>query len=132
MPVGGVRTGDLGYLDEDGYLHVTGRAKDLIIRGGVNIAPLEIDSVILELVEIAETCTVGVPDSIYGEEVVSYVALKTGAHLTGEEILAHCAARLPDFKTPKEIVIRISLPRTARGKLDSNALAEDWRGIDET
>ena len=86
----------------------------------------------MELVEIAETCTVGVPDSIYGEEVVSYVALKTGAHLTGEEILAHCAARLPDFKTPKEIVIRISLPRTARGKLDSNALAEDWRGIDET
>ena len=132
MPVGGVRTGDLGYLDEDGYLHVTGRAKDLIIRGGVNIAPLEIDGVILELAEIAETCTVGVPDSIYGEEVVSYVALKTGAHLTGEEIRAHCAARLPDFKTPKEIVIRVSLPRTARGKLDRNALAEDWRGIDGT
>ena len=64
--------------------------------------------------------------------MVSYVALKTGAHLTGEEILAHCATRLPDFKTPKEIVIRISLPRTARGKLDRNALAEDWRGIDGT
>ena len=132
MPVGGVRTGDLGYLDDDGYLHVTGRAKDLIIRGGVNIAPLEIDGVISELAEIAEACTVGVPDPIYGEEVVSYVTLKTGAYLTGEEIRAHCAARLPDLKTPKEIVIRVSLPRTARGKLDRNALAEDWRGIDGT
>ena len=131
-PEGGVRTGDLGYLDDDGYLHVTGRAKDLIIRGGVNIAPLEIDGVISELAEIAEACTVGVPDPIYGEEVVSYVALKTGAHLTGDEIQAHCATRLPDLKTPKKVVIRDSLPRTARGKLDRNALADEWRNANGT
>ncbi len=126
-PAGGVRTGDLGFLDDDGYLHVTGRAKDLIVRGGVNIAPLEIDGVISELAEIAEACTVGVPDPIYGEAVVSYVALKAGAHLTRETIHAHCTRRLPALKTPKEIVIRDSLPRTARGKLDRNALADEWR-----
>ncbi len=126
-PADGVRTGDLGFLDADGYLHVTGRAKDLIIRGGVNIAPLEIDGVISELAEIAEACTVGVPDPIHGEEVMSYVALKPGAHLTREAIGAHCAARLPALKTPKEIVIRDSLPRTPRGKLDRNALADEWR-----
>ena len=127
MPASGVRTGDLGFLDTDGYLHVTGRSKDLIVRGGVNIAPLEIDGVISELGEVAEACTVGVPDPIYGEEVVSYVSLKSGSGLTGAAIRAHCAARLPQVKTPKEIVVRISLPRTPRGKLDRNTLTQDWK-----
>ncbi len=131
-PADGVRTGDLGFLDADGYLHLTGRAKDLIVRGGVNIAPLEIDGVISELTEIAEACTVGVPDPIHGEAVVSYVALKAGAHLTPGAIRAHCAARLPAIKAPKQIVIRDSLPRTGRGKLDRNALAADWSSADGT
>lgn len=127
MPTDGVRTGDLGFLDTDGYLHVTGRSKELIVRGGVNIAPLEIDGVIAELPEVAEACTVGVPDPIYGEEVVSYVSLKPGSDLTGEAIKAHCVTRLPQLKTPKEIVIQGSLPRTPRGKLDRNMLTEDWK-----
>jgi acyl-coenzyme A synthetase/AMP-(fatty) acid ligase len=131
-PADGVRTGDLGFLDADGYLHVTGRAKELIIRGGVNIAPLEIDGVISELAGIAEACTVGVPDPIYGEEVVSYVALKAGSDLSREAIRAHCAARLPELKTPKEIIIRDALPRTPRGKLDRNTLAETWRPANDT
>jgi len=131
-PADGVRTGDLGFLDADGYLHVTGRAKDLIIRGGVNIAPLEIDGVIVELAGIAEACTVGVRDPIYGEEVVSYVTLKAGSELNREAIRAHCAARLPNLKIPREIVIRNARPRTRRGKLDRNALAETWRTANDT
>lgn len=127
MPASGVRTGDLGYLDADGYLHVSGRTKDLIVRGGVNIAPLEIDGVIAELAEIAEACTVGVPDPIYGEEVMSGVVLKVGARLTPEAIREHCAGRLPELKTPKRIVIRDSLPRNSRGKLDRKALANEFR-----
>ncbi len=127
MPAGGVRTGDLGFLDDDGYLHVTGRAKDLIVRGGVNISPLEIDGVISEIDGIAEACTIGVPDQIYGEEVVSYVALRPRSDLTPDTIREHCAGRLPELKTPKEIVIRDTLPRNARGKMDRNALAEEWK-----
>ena len=76
---GRMKTGDLGFLDGDGYLHLTGRAKDLIIRGGVNISPLEIDGVLMQRPDVIEACTVGVPDKVYGEEVVAYVVLRPGA-----------------------------------------------------
>jgi len=125
--VGRVLTGDMGFLDEDGYLHLTGREKDLIIRGGVNISPLEIDAVLLRLPEISEAATVGVPDKIYGEEVVASVVLKPGAALTADAILAHCAKHLPAFKTPKRVALALSLPKTDRGKLDRKAVAAQWR-----
>jgi len=124
---GRVRTGDMGFLDADGYLHLTGREKDLIIRGGVNISPLEIDNVLLELPGIAEAATIGVPDKIYGEEVVSVVVLKPGEALAAADILAFCAARIPAFKAPKQIVFRTGLPKTERGKLDRKVLVEEWR-----
>ena len=124
---GRLRTGDMGFLDADGYLHLTGREKDLIIRGGVNISPLEIDNVLLELPAIAEAATIGVPDKIYGEEVVSVVVLKPGHDLAAADILAFCAQRLPAFKAPKRIEFSASLPKTERGKLDRKALALERR-----
>jgi acyl-coenzyme A synthetase/AMP-(fatty) acid ligase len=126
--VGRVRTGDMGFIDLDGYLHLTGREKDLIIRGGVNISPLEIDAVLLQLPDVVEAATVGVPDRIYGEEVVASVVLRPGTVLTMEDVLAHCAARLAAFKTPKRIALAASLPKTERGKLDRKAVAAQWRG----
>ncbi len=125
--VGRVLTGDMGFLDADGYLHLTGREKDLIIRGGVNISPLEIDAVLLRLPEISEAATVGVPDRIYGEEVVASVVLKAGAALTVDAILAHCAQHVPAFKAPKRVALAASLPKTDRGKLDRKAVAAQWR-----
>jgi acyl-CoA synthetase (AMP-forming)/AMP-acid ligase II len=124
---GRLRTGDMGFLDADGYLHLTGREKDLIIRGGVNISPLEIDNVLLELPGVAEAATVGAPDPIYGEEVVSAVVLEPGAALSEADILAFCAGRLPAFKAPKRIRFRAALPTTERGKLDRKALVAEWR-----
>jgi acyl-coenzyme A synthetase/AMP-(fatty) acid ligase len=124
---GRFRTGDLGYLDDDGYLFVTGRERDLIIRGGVNIAPLEIDGVLMRRAEIAEAATVGIPDSIYGEEVVSYVVVKPDARIGEAALLAHCGAYLPAFKAPKAIRFTDSLPKTARGKIDRKSLIEDWQ-----
>ena len=122
-----MKTGDLGFLDGEGYLHLTGRAKDLIIRGGVNISPLEIDGVLMQRSDVIEACTVGVPDKVYGEEVVAYVVLRPGAAAGADDILRHCAAALPAFKTPKQIVLCDELPKTERGKLDRKALAERWR-----
>jgi acyl-coenzyme A synthetase/AMP-(fatty) acid ligase len=124
---GRLRTGDMGFLDSDGYLHLTGREKDLIIRGGVNISPVEIDSVLLELPGVAEAATIGVPDPIYGEEVASVVVLNPGAALAEADILAFCAARLPAAKAPKRIAFAASLPKTERGKLDRKAVAAAWR-----
>lgn len=124
---GRIRTGDLGLLDADGFLVLTGREKDLIIRGGVNISPVEIDGFLMRRPELIEVATVGVPDSVYGEEVVSYVVARPGATVDTGELLRYCSAGLPAFKAPKRIVLSAALPKTERGKLDRRALAERWR-----
>ncbi len=124
---GRILTGDLGLIDEDGYLRVTGRAKDLIIRGGVNISPLEIDSFLMQHPALIEVATVGVPDAVYGEEVVSYVVARPDGAIDAAALLRYCSDGLPAFKAPKRIVLTASLPKTERGKLDRRALAERWR-----
>jgi acyl-coenzyme A synthetase/AMP-(fatty) acid ligase len=125
---GRIRTGDLGAFDADGFLRLIGREKELIIRGGVNISPLEIDSVLMQRPEVVEAACVGVPDQTYGEEVVAYVVLRQGARATADDLLRHCQAVLPAFKAPKRIVLSDALPKTERGKLDRKALAERWAG----
>lgn len=124
---GRIRTGDLGYLDNDGFLVLTGREKELIIRGGAKISPVEIDSYLMQYPGVSEAATVGVTDPIYGEEVVSFVVGRPGAQLDAAQLLRHCADLLPAFKAPKHIVISTSLPKTERGKLDRRALAGRWK-----
>jgi acyl-CoA synthetase (AMP-forming)/AMP-acid ligase II len=121
-----IKSGDLATMDADGFVRVTGRTKDLIIRGGVNIAPVEIDNVLLQNQDVSEAAAVGVPDRIYGEEVVAYDVAKAGAHVTAEAIAAHCAALLPPFKTPKHIYVVDGLPRSDRGKVIRDSLREQW------
>ena len=121
-----IRIGDLGSLDADGFLTLTGREKELIIRGGVNISPVEIDSFLMRRPDLIEVATVGVPDAVYGEEVVSYVVARPGAKVDARELLRYCSAGLPAFKAPKQIVLSASLPKTERGKLDRKALVELW------
>jgi acyl-CoA synthetase (AMP-forming)/AMP-acid ligase II len=123
---GRMRTGDIGYLDADGYLFLTGREKELIIRGGVNISPVEIDGVLMQRAEVSEAATIGVPDAIWGEEVVSYVVLAPGSPFAPEELMRFCAARLTPFKAPKQILLRDVLPKSERGKLDRKALVAEW------
>ena len=125
-------TGDIGYLDEDGYLYVTGRAKDIVIRGGVNIAPLEIDNAIMRHPDVFEVATVGVPDAIYGEELVSYVVAKPGATLTAAALDAHCAEVLPAFKRPREMIITDEVAKNSRGKIDRREMAERWKRSEPT
>ena len=122
-----LRTGDLGYLDPDGFLIVTGRARDVIIRGGVNIAPLEIDNVLALHSDVLESATIGVADRVYGEEAVSFVALRDGAAADTAAIVAHCARALPAFKLPKRIVLLDAIPKNDRGKIDRAALSELWK-----
>ncbi len=123
---GRIRTGDMGYVDADGFLYLTGRDNDLIIRGGVNIAPTEIDGVLAACDGIAEAATIGVPDAIHGEEIVSYVVAKPGAEITADGVLAYCTRKLPAAKMPKQILFRRDLPKTARGKLDRRRLLTEW------
>jgi acyl-CoA synthetase (AMP-forming)/AMP-acid ligase II len=122
-----IRTGDLGSLDADGFLILSGREKELIIRGGAKISPVEIDSCLMQRAEVIEAATVGVPDSVYGEEVVSYVVIRPGTPISAEELLRYCGTVLPAFKAPKRIVLSDALPKTERGKLDRKALVLRWK-----
>jgi acyl-coenzyme A synthetase/AMP-(fatty) acid ligase len=120
-----MKTGDLGIKDADGFIRVTGRTKDLIIRGGVNIAPLEVDEILIKHPGIAEAAAVGVPDKIYGEEVVCYVVAKDRT-LTEASVLEHCRQFLPPAKTPKQVLIVPDLPKSERGKVLRDKLKEGW------
>ncbi|MPY70740.1 MAG: hypothetical protein GEU92_11700, partial [Alphaproteobacteria bacterium] len=101
--------------------------KDLIIRGGVNIAPLEIDNAIAKHPDVFEVATIGIPDKIYGEELVAYVAPRPESGLTEAALRAHCESVLPAFKRPRDIVLVDTLAHNQRGKIDRRAMAERWK-----
>ncbi len=127
IPGDGFPTGDLGYADDDGYLYLTGRKKDLIIRGGVNIAPLEITSALLAHPAVADAATIGVSDEVYGEAIACFVVPRPGQSLTAAEVLEHCRQRLSPFKRPGRVLVVEAIPKTARGKLAADQLRELWR-----
>lgn len=123
---GVIQTGDVGHLDDEGFLFVTGREKDLIIRGGVNISPLEIENIISELSDVSEAAAIGVADKIYGEEIVLFVVPSSSSEISEKLIREHCQQRLNKVKIPKYIEIREELPKTNRGKMDRKSLQELW------
>ncbi|MBM3819877.1 MAG: AMP-binding protein [Acidimicrobiia bacterium] len=125
---GWFRTGDQGYLDEDGYLLLTGRLKEMINRGGEKIAPREIDEALLSHPAVDQAVAFGVPHPGWGEEVAAAVVLKEGASATEAELTAHCKERLADFKRPKQIFITQAIPRTATGKIQRSRVAEAFAG----
>ncbi len=114
---GWFRTGDLGRVDEEGYYYLTDRIKHIIISGGENISPKEIESVINQMQGVDESSVVGVPDEKWGEKVVAAVVPRPGARLRPEEIAAFCKARLHDWKCPKEIRLVPELPKNTMGKV---------------
>ena len=130
-----MKTGDLGFLDDEGYLHLTGRAKDLIIRGGVNISPVEIDAVLMQ----RPGGDRGLHRRRAGQGLWrgggGLCRAAAGRGVGADDILRHCNAALPAFKAPKQIVLSDALPKTERGKLDRKALVERWsrevRGVAE-
>jgi acyl-coenzyme A synthetase/AMP-(fatty) acid ligase len=121
------RTGDIAVRDEEGFVRITGRIKDLIIRGGLNIAPLEIDQVLMQHPQVFEAAALGVPDPIYGEEVVAYVVPRDGTSPTSSQLLEHCRARLGAFKAPKRILVVSDIPKSGRGKIMRDALRARWQ-----
>ncbi len=123
-PGGWLATGDLGYRDADGFYFITGRLKELIIKGGENIAPREIDEALLAHPAVLEAAAVGIPDPVYGQEILACVVLKPSFPCTEDELRAHCLARLGRYKTPKAFRFVADLPKGPSGKVQRLKLAE--------
>jgi acyl-CoA synthetase (AMP-forming)/AMP-acid ligase II len=120
---GWFHTGDIGYRDADGYYFIVDRKSDMIIRGGENIYPREIDEVLYQHPAVASAAAVGVPDQLYGEEVAAFVVLRDGASVSEEEVIQFCKDRLADFKCPKSVRFVADIPKGPTGKLLKRELA---------
>ncbi len=114
---GWLSTGDLGHRDADGFYFITGRRKELIIKGGENIAPREIDEALMRHPAVLEAAAVGIPDPNYGQDILACVVLKPGARCDAEELRAHCVAQLGRFKTPRVLRLVAALPKDPSGKV---------------
>ncbi|MGZ4717239.1 MAG: class I adenylate-forming enzyme family protein [Acidimicrobiales bacterium] len=112
-----LRSGDLGRIDEDGYLYIVGRAKDVVIRGGNNISAGEVENALYEHEGVLEAAVVGIPHDVLGEDVGAFVVARPGHQLDADELRASCAERLADYKVPRSIWFLDELPRNANGKV---------------
>jgi long-chain acyl-CoA synthetase len=122
---GWLHTGDIAKTDEDGYIFIVDRKKDMIIAGGFNIYPREIDEVLYQHPKVAEAVSVGVPDEYRGETVKAYIVLKEGEIATEKEIVDFCKTRLTGYKVPRLVEFRGSLPKSAVGKILRKILREE-------
>jgi long-chain acyl-CoA synthetase len=126
---GWLRTGDAGYLDDAGYLFLTDRVKDLIITGGENVYPAEVENALSEHPAVGDVAVIGVPDERWGETVKAIVVLRPGAAAGADEIIGHARARLAHYKCPTSVDFASTLPRNPSGKLLKRELREPyWRG----
>ncbi|HEY3879543.1 MAG TPA: fatty acid--CoA ligase, partial [Trebonia sp.] len=110
-------TGDIGHLDQDGYLYIDDRKKDMIVSGGENVATSEVERVLYECDAVLETAVVAMPDDRWGEVPRAFVVLRAGREISEQALIAHCRSRLAGFKTPKQVVFMDMLPRNPSGKV---------------
>jgi acyl-CoA synthetase (AMP-forming)/AMP-acid ligase II len=123
---GWLRTGDMGYQDEEGYFYLAGRGDDLIIRGGENISPEEVENALYAHPAVEEAAVIGIPDPEWGEDPRAIVVLKKGMGATAEELMEFCRQRLSSFKRPRSVVFVDELPRTSTGKILKRVLREEY------
>jgi len=126
---GWFKTGDVGKIDERGYVSIVGRSKDLVITGGYNVYPAEIEGLINEMAGVAESAVIGLPHPDFGEGVVAVVVPKPGAALDGATIVGTLKSRIANFKVPKQVFVVSELPRNTMGKVQKNLLRQQHQGL---
>jgi long-chain acyl-CoA synthetase len=122
---GWLHTGDVGQMDEDGYITIVDRKKDMIIAGGFNVYPREVDEVLYQHPKVADAVTVGVPDPYRGETIKAFIVLKQGQTATEAEIIKFCKEKLAPYKVPKLVEFRNSIPKSAIGKILRKILRDE-------
>ncbi|HZZ52207.1 MAG TPA: AMP-binding protein [Pseudonocardia sp.] len=128
---GWARTGDLGRFDREGYLFIVDRMKDMVVTGGFNVYPTEIENVVSTLPSVSEVAVVGIPDPVWGESLKAVIVIREGHSLTGDEVVAVCAANLAGYKKPRSIEFVAELPRTGSGKIKRRELRDRyWAGAE--
>lgn len=123
---GWLHTGDLGYQDPDGYFFIVGRKKEMIIRGGENIYPKEVEEVLYKHPGVMDAAVVGLPDKIWGEEVAAFIVPKAGASMTEPEMIEYCKSRLANYKCPRKVFFWEALPKTATGKVQKRKILDQY------
>ncbi|MCH6263973.1 MULTISPECIES: long-chain-fatty-acid--CoA ligase [Neobacillus] len=124
---GWLYTGDIAYRDEDGFYYISGRKKDMVIAGGLNIYPAEVEEVLYQHPKVAEACAFGVPDAYLGEKLLAVIVLKKGESLTENEFLSWCEGRIARYKIPRAVEFRDALPKTIVGKILRRQLVEEYK-----
>ena len=125
--------GDIGYIDEDGYVFISDRKRDMVISGGVNIYPAEIEAALTQLVGVSDCAVIGIPDGEFGEKLVAYVQPADGAILEAAGVQEHLRSCLANYKVPRIIEFQASLPRTPTGKILKRELRDPyWKDTGRT
>ena len=128
---GWVHTGDAGYLDEEGYLYLKDRIKDMVVSGGENIYPVEVENAIAHHEAVADVAVIGVPDDKFGEALLAFVVLKPGAGLELQELIDFCRDRIAGYKIPRKLEVIAEMPRNPSGKILKKELRKPyWEGIE--
>lgn len=125
---GWLHSGDIGHVDELGYMYITDRKKDMIVKGGENISPRQVEEILCRLDAVAEVAVVGVPDATYQEDIAAFIVLKADAELTPQQVLRFAAPELHKFKLPKYIYFIQQLPKNSNGKILKRVLRDQWSG----
>jgi len=123
---GWLRTGDVATVDEDGYIYIVDRKKDIIISGGENISSREVEEAVFAHPAVLECAVIGLPDPRWGESVMACVVQREGMSLTAEELIAFCRERLARYKTPKSVIFLEALPKDPLGKIQKKFLRRDY------
>jgi long-chain acyl-CoA synthetase len=131
MQDGWFHTGDLAHCDADGYYWFGGRKKEIIIRGGSNISPQEVEAVLYEHPAVSEAAVVGRPDTVWGEVVVAHIVLRPGNVLNGPDLISFARERIADYKTPETVIFHSELPKSATGKIQRRALREMQQALSQ-
>ncbi len=125
---GWFKTGDMGRWDQEGYLALVGRSKDLIITGGYNVYPKEIEILLDDIAGVEESAVIGIPHPDFGEAVTAVVVAKPGVTLTESDLMGHVKGKIANYKVPKRIHVVAALPRNVMGKVQKNVLRDQYKG----